>query len=166
MAISKTMADALNKQFFEELNSAYLYESMVADFLAKKLPGFALWMTKQAEEEREHADKIMRYLDDQGERVYHAALPAPQTEWPSPLAIVQAALEHECPISKCIHDLVRLARKEDDIPTENFLAWYVEEQVEEETNAQTLIDKIEMVGNNPLGLYNLDKEVAMREDDD
>lgn len=162
MAIPKAIADALNKQFNEELNSAYLYESMMADFLAKKLPGFAVWMTKQAEEEREHAEKILRYLDDNGERVYHAAIPAPQTEWQNPLAMIQAALKHECYISRCIHDLVRLSRKEDDIATENFLSWFVIEQVEEEAAAQNLIDKIEMVDNNSLGLYQLDKEVAMR----
>ncbi|RKX75919.1 MAG: ferritin, partial [Spirochaetes bacterium] len=58
----------------------------------------------------------------------------------------KAALGHEKFISKCIHDLVRMARKEDDIATESFLGWFVTEQIEEETTAQALIDKLEMVG--------------------
>lgn len=163
MAISKTMSDALNKQFNEELNSAYLYESMAADFHAKNLPGFAVWMTEQAGEERMHAQKIHHYLDENGERVFYAAIPEPQAEWKSPLDTINAALGHEKFISKCIHDLVRLARKEDDIPTESFLGWYVNEQVEEESTAQSLIDKLEMVGDNRFGLYQLDKEVSTRQ---
>ncbi len=163
MAISKTMSDALNKQFNEEINSAYLYDSMAADFYARNLPGFAVWMTGQAGEERMHAQKIHHYLDENGERVFYAAIPEPQAEWKSPLDAINAALGHEKFISKCIHDLVRLARKEDDIPTESFLGWYVNEQVEEESTAQSLIDKLEMVGDNRFGLYQLDKEVSTRQ---
>jgi len=166
MALSKTMRDALNTQFNEELNSAYLYDSMAADFYAKNLPGFATWMTLQAGEERMHAEKIHRFLDENGERVYYAAIPEPQAEWKNALDAMKAALEHEKYISKCIHDLVRMARKEDDIATETFLGWYVTEQVEEESSAQSLIDKLEMVGDNKFGLYQMDKEVSTRQQDD
>jgi ferritin len=165
MALTKTMSDALNKQFNEELNSAYLYESMAADFYAKNLSGFAVWMTSQAGEERLHAEKIHHYLDENGERVLYAAIPEPQAEWKSPLATIQAALGHERYITKSIHDLVRTARKEDDIATETFLSWYVTEQIEEEATAQSLIDKLEMVGDNRVGLYQLDKEVSTRQQD-
>ena len=165
MAMTQKMAAALNKQFNEELNSAYLYESMAADFYAGKLQGFAAWMTIQAGEERGHAEKIHRYLGEAGERVYYKAIPEPQAEWPGPKAAMKAALAHEQYISKCIHDLVRTARKEDDIATEAFLGWYVTEQVEEEASAQTLIDKLEMVGDNGFGLYQLDKEISTRQQD-
>jgi len=162
MAITKTMSDPLNKQFNEELNSAYLYQSMAADFYSKNLPGFAAWMTAQAAEERHHAEKFHHYLDENTERVFYAAIPKPQAEWKSPLDAIKAALAHEKHITKCIHDLVRLSRKEDDVATENFLSWYVSEQVEEESSAQSLIDKLEMVGDNKVGLYQLDKEVSTR----
>lgn len=163
MSLSKAMAEALNKQFNEELNSAYLYDSMAADFYAKRLPGFASWMTIQAQEERDHAQRIHRYLDEHEERVFYAAIPEPQAEWDSPLEAMKAALGHEKYISKCIHNLVHTARKEDDISTEFFLGWYVTEQVEEESSAQSLIDKLEMVGDSQFGLYQLDKEVATRQ---
>jgi ferritin len=163
MTISKDMADALNKQFNEEVGSAYLYRAMAADFYAKNLPGFGAWMTKQAAEEDEHAEKIHRYLDDRGSRVTYAALAEPQAEWATPMDAMKASLKHEEYITKCIHDLVRLSRDEGDLPTESFLDWYVEEQVEEESSVQSLIDKLEMVGNNTFGLYQLDKEVSARQ---
>ncbi len=163
MSLTKAMTDAINKQFNEELNSAYLYESMAADFYSKNLPGFAAWMTAQAGEERMHAQKLHHYLDENGERVYYAAIPEPQAKWANPLDSIGAALKHEKYISACIHDLVRVARKEDDIATEAFLTWYVTEQVEEESTAQSLIDKLEMVGDNKFGLYQLDKEVSTRQ---
>ena len=163
MTLTKTMAEALNKQFYEELYSSYLYESMAADFAYKNYPGFANWMTIQAAEEKMHAEKIKIYLEDSAERVVFPALPAPQQEWKNPLDAMKAALAHEQHITGCIHDLVRVARKEDDIATETFLSWYVTEQVEEEANAQTLIDKLEMVGDNKVGMYQLDQEVSTRQ---
>ncbi len=163
MAIPETMTTALVKQFNEELNSAYIYESMAADFHYKQLPGFASWMTIQASEERLHAEKIHRYLDENGERVFYAAIPEPQAEWASPIETLKAALDHEKYISRCIHKLVHIARKEDDIPTEVFLGWFVTEQVEEEASAQELIDKLVMIGDNQYGLYQLDKEVSTRQ---
>ncbi len=157
------MSEALNVQFNEELKSAYLYESMAADFYAKNRPGFAAWMTAQAAEERNHAAKIHHYLDENGERVFYGAMSEPQSSWDNPLAAMKAALSHERFITKCIHDLVRLARKEDDIATETFLGWYVTEQIEEESTAQSIIDKLEMLGDNKIGLYTLDKEVSARQ---
>ena len=163
MQIAKGMAEALNKQFNEELNSAYLYRSMAADFYAKNLSGFGAWMSKQAGEEEEHAEKIHRFLDERGSRVRYAAIPEPQAEWKDPLDAMKASLKHEEYITKCIHDLVRLAREEGDLATESFLGWYVSEQVEEEASVQSLIDKLEMVGNNTFGIYQLDKEVSTRQ---
>ncbi len=163
MALTQKIIEALNIQFNEELVSAYLYDSMAADFRSKNLPGFAAWMTLQATEERTHAEKIHHYLDDHGARVHYKAIPEPQAEWESPLAIIRAALKHEQYISSCFHKLVTLARAENDITTETFLAWYVTEQVEEEATAQALIDKLEMIGDNTFGLYQLDKEVSTRE---
>lgn len=163
MALTKDMAQALNKQFNEELNSAYLYESMAANFHAMNLTGFAVWMTAQANEERGHAEKFHRYLDDNNERVFYAAIPEPKAVWDTPMAAIKDALKHEQYISTCIHDLVRAARKEGDIATESFLDWYVSEQVEEEASAQQLIDKLDFIGENKIGLYQLDKEVSTRQ---
>jgi ferritin len=119
-------------------------------------------MTKQAAEEREHAEKIHRYVDENGGRIFYGAMEAPQAAWDSPLEAFKAAAGHEKYISGRIHDLVRLARSEDDVATEHFLAWFVNEQVEEESNAQGWIDKISMLGENIVGLYTLNREAAER----
>ena len=162
MSISRTMYEALNKQFNEELNSAYIYDSMAAYLMGGNLAGFSSWMNMQASEERMHAEKIRSYLNEQNERVYYAALEKPKAEWSSTIEVFRDALKHEQHISNCIHKLVHLARSEKDLPAEMFLAWFVNEQVEEEANAQSVIDKLMLVGESNLGIYLLDKEIARR----
>lgn len=158
MSISKRMSEALNKQFYEEFNSAYVYNSMSAYFLHKSLDGFSTWMKKQAGEEERHAARIHQYLNNHAERVFYAKLPEPRAEWTNPTEVFENSLKHERHISKCIHDLVRLAREDKDLSTESFLDWYVQEQVEEEASVQVILDKLKMVGDSQLGLFLLDKE--------
>ncbi|PIZ56924.1 ferritin, partial [Candidatus Woesearchaeota archaeon CG_4_10_14_0_2_um_filter_57_5] len=74
----------------------------------------------------------------------------------------KAALEHEKKVTGMIHRLVALAREEKDLATESFLQWYVNEQVEEESTAQAIIEKIELVGDKGTALYLLDKELGAR----
>jgi len=162
MTLSDKMAKALNKQVNEEINSAYIYAAMSADFKARNLEGFAAWMDKQAQEELGHAAKIKGYLYDRKSRIFLDAMKAPQGEWKGPEDAMRAALKHEQHISQCILDLVTMAREEKDTATEIFLQWFVSEQVEEEDNVQTVLDKLDMVGDSPVGLYNLDREMGMR----
>ncbi len=85
--ISKNMQDAINEQINKELFSAYLYLSMAAYFEDKNLPGFAHWMTLQAQEEQEHAMKFYAFLNDRGGRVLLKAIDAPQTEWKASMEV-------------------------------------------------------------------------------
>jgi len=162
MTLSDTMAKALNRQVNEEINSAYIYAAMSADFGARNLNGFAAWMDKQAREELNHAAKIKAFLYDRNSRVFLDTLKAPQNEWNGPRDAMGAALKHEQYISQCILDLVKLARDEKDTPTEIFLQWFVSEQVEEEDSVRTVLDKLDMISDSPVGLYNLDREMGMR----
>jgi len=162
MDLSDTMAKALNRQGNEEINSAYIYASMAADFSAKNLNGFAVWMEKQAQEELGHAAKIKSFLYERGSRIFLDTLNAPRSEWKDPKDAMETALKHEQYISKCILDLVKQARKEEDTATEVFLQWFVSEQVEEEESVRTVLDKLDMVGDNSVGLYSLDREMGMR----
>ncbi len=160
--IGKKMVDALNKQIQEEMKSAILYLSMSADFQVKGLPGFANWMHVQYQEEMIHAFKIYDYILAQRQRVEFRTLEAPPASWDSPLAAFEAAFKHEQYITGCIHALVKLAREENDFATETFLQWFVTEQIEEENNADTIMQQCRMIGNNSQGLYMLDKELATR----
>jgi ferritin len=160
--IGKTIQKAINKQINAELYSAYLYYSMSAYFEEKNLSGFANWMRIQALEEQTHAHKFYSYLIERGGRVELEPIKGPETSWESPLAAFEAAYNHERHVTELINDMVNLAQKEKDHATNNFLQWYVDEQVEEEATADEIVEKIKMVEKAPGGIYMLDKEIGQR----
>lgn len=153
---------ALNEQIHAEFFSFYLYLSVSAYFTTQHLDGFAHWMTIQAQEEFGHAMKLFNYLNERGGTVQLQALEAPQREWASPSAAVEAVLNHEKHISKRINGLVNLANSENDHATTVVLHWYVNEQVEEEATADTLYHQVKMLEDSPHGLLMLDRELAGR----
>ena len=161
--IGKKMQDALNEQINAELYSAYLYQSMAADFLAKNLKGFAHWMEVQAKEEQGHAKKMFDFLVDRSGRVALKAIAAPPVEWKSPLAVFEDSYAHEQKVTGLIGKLVELARAEGDHAAEVFLAWFVTEQVEEEANALEIVEKLKLIKDSPQGLFMLDSVLAQRE---
>ena len=161
--IGKKMQTALNKQVNEELYSAYLYLSMSTDFQEKNLPGFASWMEMQAQEELAHAMQIYRHIQERGGRVLLDAIKKPPTEWKTSLEAFQAAYDHECYITGKIHDLVTLAHTEKDYAAANMLQWFVDEQVEEESSVDEVVQKLNFVGEDGRSMYILDKEMAERQ---
>ena len=162
MALSKKMEKALNAQINAEMYSSYLYLSMSADLDGKALAGFSNWMKIQAQEELYHAMKLYDFVLERGGSVTLDTIEAPQTEWKSPLAIFQAAYKHELLVTSLINKLMDLAIKEKDHATNNFLQWYVKEQVEEEASADEIVQKIKLIGSQGNGIFMLDKEMAAR----
>ncbi|MBN2651445.1 MAG: ferritin [Spirochaetales bacterium] len=162
MKLDKKMADALNAQFNKEIVSASIYASMAADFFGKNLPGFGMWFQKQAKEELAHAEKIHRYVDEKGERVFYDAIPKPQDSWSKIIEALQAAKKHEEYITASIYGLVETARELKDYGTESFLKWFVDEQVEEESSVQNIIDQLEMVGDSNMGIFQIDRALMQR----
>lgn len=160
--IGKKMQDALNEQINAELYSAYLYLSMVAYFESVNLPGFANWMRVQTQEELTHAMKIYDYVNERGGRVTLKSIAEPPTEWKSPLAAFEDAYKHEQKVTGLINDLVNLAIEEKDHVANMFLQWFVNEQVEEENNADTIVRKIKLMADAPGGMYLLDNEMGQR----
>lgn len=161
MKFTKTMQDAINLQINREMWSANLYLSMSLHFSAEGLKGFSSWFYKQYEEEIEHAKDMMNYILTRGGRVELQAVEAVPTTFESTLAIVEQAYEHECFVSSCIEDLVRLASKEQDMPSQDFFWKYIREQVEEEETASDLINKVRMAADKYL--YQLDKDLGERQ---
>jgi len=161
--LSKTMQDAVNEQINAELFSGYLYLSMSAYFESVKRPGMAHWMRLQAGEEQEHAMKLFGHVVERGGRVVLPAIAAPETEWESPLAAFQAAYAHEQKVTGLINDLVALARKEQDTTADTFLQWFVEEQVEEEENADEIVQKLAAVKDAARELPAIDRELGQRQ---
>ena len=160
--MSKKMKKALNAQINAEFYSSYLYLSMGAYFEAGNLPGFARWMYNQAQEEWAHGTRFYNYIYEQQGKVTLLAIEAPKTAWDSPLAVFEAVYKHEQHVTSLINDLVSLALEEKDYATNIFLQWFVSEQVEEESSAATVVEKLKMVGDNVQGLFMMDSELGQR----
>lgn len=160
--ISKKMENALNEQINAELYSAYLYLAMAAYFESENLPGFAVWMRVQFEEETSHAMKIFDFVNERRGRVALKAIDKPAKEWKSPLAAFEASFEHEQMVSGRINELVNLALAEKDHATNAFLQWFVTEQVEEETSVDTIVQKLKMADKAPGALFMIDQELGQR----
>jgi ferritin len=160
--LSETLETALNDQIKEELYSAYLYLSMSAHFENANLPGFAHWMRVQAQEELAHAMKFFDHIAARNGRVRLQAIPLPPVDFGSPTSIFQQALEHEQHISGRIGMLYDLSQNEKDYASRSFLQWFIDEQVEEERNAEAVIDTLKMAGEGGMALIMLDRQLGAR----
>ncbi|MBN1425051.1 ferritin [Candidatus Fermentibacteria bacterium] len=156
------MEQALNDQINEELFSSYLYLAMAAYYNSLDLPGFSAWMRAQAKEEETHAMKLFDFIQERGGRPVLGAIAEPTREWGSPLAAFEAALAHEQHITSRIDGLVDLARAENDHATEFFLQWFVNEQVEEESTADSVVKRLRMMGESKNGLFMMDHNLGKR----
>jgi ferritin len=160
--LSDTLQKALNGQVNAELYSSYLYLAMSMFFEDTGMPGTASWMKIQALEELSHAWKFMGYVNERGGRVLLDAIEKPQSDWDSPLAVFEAVLSHEQKVSSLIGGLVELARAEKDYMTDNFLQWFVAEQVEEEASADEVVRQFRLAGDEGGNLLLLDRELGQR----
>jgi ferritin len=160
--LTKKMETAINGQINNEMYSAYLYSAMSADCSFKGLKGFANWFMVQYHEEMLHAMKFYEYVIKMGGKVSLLAIKEPPSEFKSPMDMFQKTLAHEQFITKCIGELVELAKKEKDHASEVFLQWYVTEQTEEEENDNDIISQLKLIGGDTAALFLLDKDLAAR----
>ncbi|MCB5261830.1 MAG: ferritin [Candidatus Cloacimonetes bacterium] len=160
--ISTKMITAINEQINKELFSEYLYISIQAWFADQNLDGMANWMSAQAQEEHFHAMKFFNYLIERGARVKLKAIEGPAVDFKTPLKAFQESLDHEKFISKSIDELMDLAIKEKDHATKSFLQWFIDEQVEEESSVDRIVNMLKMVGDHGHGIMMIDRELAQR----
>jgi len=161
-SLSEKMQDALNGQINAEMYSSYLYLSMAAFFESVDLSGFASWMHVQAREEELHVHKIFNFIVERGGRVVLEAIEKPPTEWKDPLDAFQAAYAHEQRVSALIADLVTQSREQRDAATESFLRWFVDEQVEEESNVDRIVKMLRMSEGQPAAMFMIDRDLSTR----
>ena len=161
--ISKKLAKAINDQINAEMWSAYLYLSMSQDIYAKGFHGIAHWYKVQFLEEQAHAAIMINYLHSQDERVILAPIAKVKTEWKTVLAAFEETLEHEKKVTTMINGLCDIADEDKDRAASNFLAWFIDEQVEEEENARDLIRQCKMIDGNMGGMMMLDQALGARE---
>jgi ferritin len=161
MSIANLRAE-FNRQMNQELRNAYLYLAMTAYFDSLSLTGFANYFRVQAKEELGHAMRFYDFMVNRGWEVELQEVPKPKTKWSSVLEAAEDFLAAETENTKRIWRLVDLAREAGDKAAENFLQWFVSEQVEEEKNASELLAKVRMARDQPAALLALDRALAER----
>src|SRR3989338_1925877 len=160
--ISKKMEASLNEQLNKELYSAYLYLSMAGYSYFCGLNGFANWFNVQLQEELMHAKKFYDYIHQQASKIVLKSIDEPPKDFLGSSDLFEKTLEHEKKVTKRINDLVDLARKDGDHATEAFLQWFITEQVEEESSAAEILQKLNLIGKDGAGLLTIDSQLAAR----
>ena len=157
--LTEKMEKALNDQIRVEAESSQVYLSMASWAEVKGLEGISQFMYKHSDEERMHMLKLIKYVNERGGHAYITDLKAPETEFGTFQKMFQDLYDHEIFVSRSINELVHVSLEEKDYATHNFLQWYVAEQIEEEALARTILDKINLIGNDKGGLYLFDRDV-------
>ena len=160
--LDKKVVELLNQQVTKELYSAYLYMDFSNYYYDLELNGFGSWYRVQAQEERDHAMLFMDYLKENGIRANLEQVDKPVIKDETPKGILAQGLEHEQYVTSLINDIYEAAHAVKDFRTMQFLDWFVKEQMEEESNADSLIKKFELFGDDPKSLYMLDAELGAR----
>jgi ferritin len=150
MLISKKLNDAMNAQIGDELMASNQYLNIAAYFDSETLPELAAFFFRQSDEERMHALKFVRYVLDAGGTVAVPAMEAPTTEIGSAEAAAQMALDWEIEVTKKINALMDIAVEEKDYIAQEFLHWFVNEQLEEVSSMDSLLSVIRRAGEKQL----------------
>ncbi|MCM5662002.1 ferritin [Galbibacter mesophilus] len=157
--LSKKIEEALNKQVRVEAESSQIYLAMACWAEVKGLEGVAQFMYDQSDEEREHMLKLVKFINERGGHARISALKEPNVTFKSFKEMFEKLFEHEVFVSESINDLVHITLEQKDYSTHNFLQWYVAEQIEEEAMARTILDKINLIGDDKGGLYLFDRDI-------
>jgi ferritin len=162
LSVDNKVVALLNDQINKELYSAYLYLDIANYYIDLNLDGFGNWYTIQAQEERDHAMLFMKYLQNNGVKVTLEAVAKPDKEFTALIDPLLVGAEHERYVTSLINNIYDAAYTVKDFRTMQFLDWFIKEQGEEETNADTLINKFKLFGDDPKSLYLLNQELAAR----
>ena len=160
--LNEKLTKALSDQFNAEYYSAYLYHSMSAFMENASLKGTANWLFVQAKEEMAHGIHIYQYILDRGAVPSFAAIQQPPVSFSGIDDVFEKVLAHEQKVTQSINNIASLAMQENDHACYQFIMWYVNEQVEEESSASDLIAKLKLIGDNKGLLLALDTELAAR----
>lgn len=160
--LDEKVIELLNQQVNKEFYSAYLYLDFSNYCYDQGLDGFGNWYRVQAQEERDHAMLFIQYLQNNGVRAVLETIDRPAVQPDSVKGVLAEGLKHEQYVTSLIHNIYDAAYSVKDFRTMQFLDWFVKEQGEEETNADGLVKKFELFGDDPKSLYMLDSELGAR----
>jgi len=157
--LSEKMQTALNLQIRIEAESSQIYLAMASWAELNGLEGVSQFMYDQSDEERTHMLKFFKYINERGGHAKVSELNGPDLEFGSIKEMFETLFKHEVFVSQSINELVHISLEEKDYATHNFLQWYVAEQIEEEAQARTILDKIKLIGDDKGGLYLFDNDI-------
>ncbi|MBE0636983.1 MAG: ferritin [Bacteroidales bacterium] len=158
--ISKRLEQAINDQIKVEEQSSRIYMAMASWCEVKGLPGAAKFLYTHSDEERMHQLKFVHFLNTRGGHAVLQAVEQPAAEYKSVEELFDHVLKHEQFVTRKINDLVDICLEEKDHTTNNFLQWFVTEQIEEESLVQDVVDKIKLVGESKVGNFHIDMYLA------
>jgi len=155
--LKKKVEDICNRQVEREGYSSNLYLAMASWAETNGFSGVAQWLYVQSDEERLHMLKFIKYINERGGKSIMPALKKPPVDYKNVEDLFREVLKHEEFVTASINEIVAVTLEEKDFNTHNFLQWFVFEQVEEESSARAIIDKIHLVGKN--NLYQFDRDI-------
>jgi ferritin len=160
MRISSELTKAINDQISYEASGTHAYVAIASWCERTGYNGSATFFFEQAAEENTHMLKLVHYLNNSGAEAIIPGTEKPQNNFDSLESTFQAGLKSEQTVTKLINNLVEIAEREKDRATYSFLQWFVNEQVEEESLFETILQKFELIGRDKLALYQIDQSLA------
>ncbi|WP_438432580.1 ferritin [Gorillibacterium sp. sgz500922] len=160
--ISDELLEKLNEQMNFEFYSAQSYLALAAYCASESWDGFSNWFIRQAEEETEHGMKIFRFINAVGKRAIITGMESPNNEIRSVLGAFEAAYAHEQEVTRRIYAISDIALADHEHATYQFLKWFIDEQVEEESTVDSIVQRLRRIGNDGNALFILDAELGKR----
>ncbi|HYW95737.1 MAG TPA: ferritin [Bacteroidales bacterium] len=154
--LKKPVEDILNLQIEKEGYSSSLYLSMAAWAGFNGFNGVAKWLFAQAEEERMHMLKFIGYIAERSSKPVIPQIKQPPAEFTGVKELFEAVLDHEEYITASINDIVAKTIDEKDYNTHSFIQWFVNEQIEEEATVHEILDKLKLVGDQNMYIFDRD----------
>ncbi|MFQ5615146.1 MAG: ferritin [Anaerolineales bacterium] len=150
MLIDKELEAAINQQIGNEFGASVQYVSIASYFDLENLEQLAAFFFRQADEEKMHAMKFVHYVLDAGGQVRIPAIPATRYDFQSAEDAVKTALDWELEVTEQINGLMDIAVEQRDYIGQNFIQWFVNEQLEEVSTMDTLLSIVRRAKDNLL----------------
>jgi ferritin len=151
--------DLLNDQIKYEASASMQYLAMASWADTTGFSGVADFFYAQSEEEKAHMTKLVKFVNERGGKVSVPALEKPQDEFESLNALFEYFLKSEMFVTEQINKVIYECLQHKDYNVHNFMQWYVTEQLEEESIARTLLDKLTIIGSDKTGHYLFDRDI-------
>ena len=159
IGINVDVMDMLNEQIAKEAHSSAVYLAMASWCDHNGLINSAEFLYTQSTEEREHMLRIFKFINDNGGTAFSPEISNINHDFNSLQEIFETALDQEIQITKSINNIVAKCRKVQDFGSENFLQWFVQEQMEEENQFRRILEMFDLMGTDGIALKLIDERI-------